>query len=391
MNCFIKKAVAWLKSLFVGQNPEATKPATVKRKRERQPTLWPSIRGKVTIWERCFNDARINKEFKKTTDFAGDGDDILVELKGAIPPFGVYSCSDNAEVRRSYIEKETAQIDTRAIVPRTLAYTSIGSIDAPDDVNDVMVFEHGITILVAVPTLSMPDGWFAMNEGVLYEILYTNWTHKHGHDLVKLYVVVDEDGRVHPLWRYSVQHQTLKRKRGRGMVDIPCPHWTRMGGNDWGHIVSVFAAYMNLSLEREMYWNCTVKSESVPPIAFPVLSYDIARIFPKRQRDGNGKVVHWTRPHKRKTKNGYTNVRAHIRGNTWWNVDGRRVRITMPGKHHGHVTATPGATGVKSDLGDEYIDRDTGLRYVGVGESRFLRLLNRAKVVKDEIEIKEIA
>lgn len=379
MNIILK----YLKYIISRLFPKKIKP--IQKRRERIRTLWPTIQKDVAAWEQCFSDKRIGKE---TVRYYHDSpEEILKQIYNNIPVYGAYCASENMEIRKSLIDCK--QVDVRACKARSFSLVIISKeLDKPKDKKESLMFNHGITTISAVASSKLPEGWYAMNTGLLYEISLSHWTISEGHALFYWFVVIDNDGYVHPLHQFRTEITSFKSKKSKGMTRIPRRGWVTMTHKDCGG--TIVATWFNFALERNAHWNCTVRSSGVPPIAFPVTNHDIARVFPSRQRDGKGKIVHWTRTHKRKTSDGFTNVKAHIRGNTWWNVDDKQVRITLPGKHHGMPSET---AGVVVDI-NEYdssdsvvIDPITGCEYTGCTNTRMIKLLSRARISQEEITL----
>jgi hypothetical protein len=83
---------------------------------------------------------------------------------------------------------------------------------------------------------------------------------------------------------------------------------------------------------------------------------------------------------------GLTNVKAHIRGNTSWNIDGRTVTITMPGKHHNMVTEIKNVNCSRNKF---TVIRDpvTGINMYGAKDAVINKGLSNAVITKQEIEM----
>jgi hypothetical protein len=388
----MKKFWRWVMFFFIKTKKEKPK----KKRAKRIKTLWPSIKANVELWEECLSDTRC--ENASLAWYQCKPKELLKEIYENIPYYGAYCASDEAEICR-ITSIENKKIDVRGARARTMSMVHFGEMDESkhnysSGRYDPHFFKDGITVISAVPCSDIPSGWYVFNTGVLFSVKWSHWTRKEGHSLHDLYVVIGEDGSVNPLWKISSSTTKIKGTRTRGKKAkgyknysyINTSGWVPMGGRKASKsALESIAAWFTFNMERNAHWNCTVKSEGVPPIAFPVMSDDIARIFPKRQRDGSGKVVHWTRTHKRKTKDGYTNVKAHIRGNTWWEVDNKSVRISMPGKHHDMTTENAGVIHTGSS-GSQVIDDRTGLEYNVVPENALSRLLRMTRVTEENID-----
>lgn len=369
-----------------------------RQRRPRIKTLWPIIRDDVEYWGRCFTDKRVDWRDKKY--MKRDPGETLDRIFRGIPPAGAYVSSPHGEVRHSFLDG--CRVDQRACNVRHVSCVLIGSEREPKREEDHALGQAGITVISAIPCAAslLDHEWYVFNAGTLFEVDISWWTPIHGHALFTVFLVIDADGCVHPTWHHQSSPRVATRRNG-GKFLIPSRQWLPIGGRrgwfgdgkpatdsrDLG-LGRFLCAMFNFFLERNAHWNCTVKSLGVPPVAFPVLDHDIARIFPKRQRTGTGKIVHWTRTHRRRTKLGETNVRTHIRGNTWWEVDGKSVRITMPGKHHELPSemvgvVEPAATGNHAVLTDNI----SGLVYAAVAPPAMYSLLSKANCAEEKIEV----
>jgi len=361
---------------------ETDAPKPKKKYNKRIKTLWPSIVERVELWEECYRDTTCHK---KICDwYSVTPEKLRKVILESIPIYGAYAYTDEAMI--------SSDVETKARLPyKDLKGLSMSCVHFAEDMDGTNkpygtpFKDYGILVFTATPTDELPKGWFAMDEGMLYNVKISHWARGQGHFLIDMVVVLTPDKRVCNLWRYMQTTHQVKCKNKRGHVSIPQAKWMPMSGD--AELVKQLAFFLSLSFERNSHWACTVRSAGVPPLAFPVLDHDIARIFPKRQRDGDGKIVHWTRTHSRKTKQGVTSVKAHIRGNTSWNIDGRNVRITMPGKHHKLLTEIKV---IESDRGDFKVEQDhiTGINVYTAASKIINKGLSDAVVVKQEIEIR---
>lgn len=379
----MSKLYNYIVSLFRYFFPvKADVPKHKKKYRKRIQTLWPSIVERVELWEECYRDTTCHKKicgWYNTTP-----EELRRNILESIPIYGAYAYTDEAML--------DSGVETKARLPyKDLKGLSMSCVHFAKDMDGTNkpvgtpFKDYGILVFTANPTDTLPKGWFAMDEGMLYNVKISHWARGQGHILIDEVVVLTPDKRVCNLWRYMQTTHQIKCKKGHGYAAIPQAGWMPMSGD--AELVKELAFYLSLSFERNAHWACNVRSAGVPPLAFPVLDHDIARIFPKRQRDGNGKIVHWTRTHTRKTKQGSTSVKAHIRGNTSWNIDGREVMITMPGKHHDLLTEISNVE-CSSDKFTVIRDPITGINMYGTTDDVMDKGLSNAVVTKQEIEMR---
>jgi hypothetical protein len=352
-----------------------------KKYRQRVQTLWPSIVERVELWEECYRDTTCHK---KICDwYSVTPEELRKVILEAIPIYGAYAYTNEAMISDEAVEQAKIPFDNLKGLSMSCVHFA-EDMDGTNKPQGTPFRDYGILVFTAAPTDELPKGWFAMDEGMLYNVKVSHWARGQGHFLIDGVVVLTPDKRVCNLWRYTQTAHQIKCKNKRGYVSIPQAKWMPMSGD--AELVKELAFFLSLSFERNAHWACTVRSAGVPPLAFPVLDHDIARVFPKRQRDGDGKIVHWTRTHSRKTKQGLTNVKAHIRGNTSWNIDGRTVTITMPGKHHNMVTEIKNVNCSRNKL---TVIRDpiTGINMYGAKDAVINKGLSNAVITKQEIEI----
>lgn len=386
----MKAIIHWIKQswakLFKKTATPIDSPTITPKKKRREPvkSLWPSLIEHVEQWEEAARDDTVHWSMssQKTGRPARE---FVRELYAAVPLWGAYAASDYAEVRESDIGAR--KIDQRAYRPQSLCFAWYGP-NGPQRKfgHDDNILTTGITLMTAVKSTELHKNTYPMHGGALYDVQMTHWERGDGHSAIFQQVIIDDDGVVHPTWFWhtavaDVKHRQHDKKHHARPKNRT---WMPVGGRDmWVPILT--ASSFNFCSERDAHWNCVVKSDSVPPICFPVMSHDIARVFPSRQRDGDGRIVHWTRAHKRATKNGDVIVRTHIRGNTAWNIDGRHVQIMMPGKHH----SLAGTIEAVSDdsVADFIKDPITGMVYGAIGDSLMRKLLSRAVVSVEKIEV----
>jgi len=310
-----------------------------KKYRDRIQTLWPSIVERVELWEECYRDTTCGT--KMCSWYNTTPEELRKTILESIPIHGAYAYTDEAMVSDKVAEQARIPFSNLKGLSMSCVHFAV-DMDGTNKTDNSLLNEYGILVFTANPTDTLPKGWFAMDEGMLYNVKLSHWARGAGHYMTDTVVVLTPDKRVRNLWRYTQTARQIKCKKGAGYVSIPRVGWEPMLPDV--NLVKHLAFYLSLSFERNAHWACTVRSAGVPPLAFPVLDHDIARVFPKRQRDGDGKIVHWARTHIRKTKQGLTSVKAHIRGNTSWDIGGRRVMITMPGKHHDLLTEMSSVT-----------------------------------------------
>lgn len=363
--------LSFIKNLF------KTNHAPQKKRAQRVKSLWPQIKKNVEMWESAMRDTRIDRFHVRRGD---NPKYILKIIKEGIPAWGAYCCSDEWETYKDWVD--STHIDCREFYPGSAHIALIGKSDVCGPHDNML--EYGVNIITLIKTSELWDKTYSMHPGQLYEISHSHWTRNYGHVILHGQIVICDNGDVYPT--YGMVTNEKKTRSKHGFNYIPSRSWQATTPNN----LKDLAVWLNFCLERNAYWNCTVRSNGIPPLAFPVKEHDIVRVFPRYQRDGYGKIVHWTRVHKRKTKRGETFVRAHIRGNTEWAIDGRTINITMPGKHHGCLTENETVLVPDNDLSKcELIkDRITGLYYTGAGKSIIHKLINRGRVTNEEIEIK---
>lgn len=372
---YIKRFTAFCAGMFT-KRPKQPK----ARRRERIKTLWPEIRGKVETWEKAFSDKRVQAETKRYYGLRGE--DILGEIYSSIPVWGAYCTTSGAEISAKLLQ--SMKIDLRASKSRSLSHVHIADRNVGGD--DESMWNFGITVMSAHATSEIPRGFYAMDSGYLYTVKISHWSESKGHFLGDYRIVITNDGSVKPLYYYATEHQSIKSKNRQGYTRIPSSSWKPMCNNL--DCIRFIVAAFNLSLERNFYWNCLVSSDGVPPIAFPVLDDDIARIFPKRQRNGAGKIVHWTRTHQRKTRAGVTSVRTHIRGNPEWEVDGKSVKITMPGKHHDCTNESVSVVTNKDDMLTVAVQ---GREYGVLSDKEMRNFVRGCRITDQRIELDSVA
>jgi len=369
-------------------------PEKKTKKRNRRPTvksLWPDISEKYDLWVECVNSRKI--DYKNSHIKKGTNPKILIDtIFDQIPIWGGYVNYEKDEIEVKYINEYEPRIDNRVHKPGHCC--SVWIADDMEGGDQENILESGITILSAGLAKGLNPGTYSFNNGFVYDAEISNWTRQDGHWLAQGQFIVDLDGYVHDTWHYATTTTKIaakRRKRGRDSVSYIKSNGWRPCLND-KKAKSTFAAMFNFYQRRDGFWNAVVREEGVPPLAFPVIEQDIARVFPARIRDNKQgtHIVHWTRTHKRKTKSGYTNVKTHIKGNVESEIDGKFVKIIMPGKH---IEMPSSIKSVVGDCGQEetIVDPKTGIKY-GVIEENLFRKLCRSAVIKTEkIELKGAA
>lgn len=382
----------FLKRIFIKKPVTITK----KKRKPRVKSLWPEIESDVKLWEKVCTDYRYQISKKRMVGNV-KAKEIVTNVLSSIPPWGAYFLKDhdNFEIKSCFVDEQ--RIDMRAFKPGSLFVVTAA--EKMTGKEDEPFSDYGVTITQAYSDDELFEGSYAMDEGYLYTVKFIHWCENRGHYAGNFQIIITVDGFIKPTWKYinnNVCRKISKKRKsrmGRGgkslPTAIPVSGWHEFGADKAAR--EYLAGIFTFNNDRNGYWNCVVRSQGVPPVAFPVLENDIVKVFPRHQRNGDGKIVHWTRTHKRKTKNGYTNVKVHTRGNTDWDIDGRNVRITLPGKHHDFLTELKSVSDSTNEETTDFVDSATGLTYSTIKKSVYQRLINRAFIKKEEIEIRNAA
>ena len=121
------------------------------------------------------------------------------------------------------------------------------------------------------------------------------------------------------------------------------------------------------------------------------LCIGLAHIKEKQKMERKAKAEAEAAQAQQRAREAATADKVHTRGNTDWDIDGRNVRITLPGKHHDFLTELKSVSDSTNEETTDFVDSATGLTYSTIKKSVYQRLINRAFIKKEEIEIRNAA